>query len=435
MGTIIHEIIHRLIWYNVVQFSMRRIRKDKRRGKNPINATPVTSFEPSLSMDKKDTLKRLRRRPITALLDPPVIVEPETTLSKIISTMKKTNSYEVFIPLEGKIAALTIRDIVGITDTTSTHPSLLGKIIPTLSSDTLIGEAARIMSLHRMRTLLVAESNHKVVAQVSAKKIVELLSTFANEAKIKIKASDVMTPQPIAIDSQQTAATAKVLMKKRRIDHLPVIDKDRLIGIITSSDIMDLMTPPERVRKGLMGVDAENRLHVAVAGILNKELVTADVHDSIHLVISKMLETDSAYCLIKLWDELQGIITYRDLVSLLGEKIQEEIPVFIIGLPDDPLEAELAKSKFASTVILLRKIYHDILEARCRIKLKDVTGLRKRYEVDAHIIWTHGSITYTDTGYDLARIFDEMSDALKKKISHKYGRKSRRSIRLRPPVQ
>jgi CBS domain-containing protein len=184
-----------------------------------------------------------------------------------------------------------------------------------------------------------------------------------------------------------------------------------------------------------MGVDAENRLHVAVAGILNKELVTADVHDSIHLVITKMLETDSAYCLIKLWDELQGIITYRDLVSLLGEKIQEEIPVFIIGLPDDPLEAELAKSKFASTVKLLRKIYHDILEARCRIKLKDVKGLRKRYEVDAHIIWTHGSITYTDIGYDLARIFDEMSDALKKKISHKYGRKSRRSIRLRPPVQ
>jgi CBS domain-containing protein len=414
---------------------MRKTRKDKRRGRNPTTATPLASYEPPMSMDKKDTLKRLRRRSIEDLLDPPVIVDPETTFSKIISTLKKTNSYEVFIPFEDKIAALTIRDIVGITDITSTHPSLLGKIIPTLNRDTPIGEAARLMSLHRMRTLPVVEGNKKVIAQISAKKIVKLLSTFANEAKIKIKASDVMTSQPIALDSQQTAASARALMKKKRIDHLPVIDKDRLIAIITSSDIMDLMIPPERVRKGLMGIDADNRLHVAVAGILNKELVTADVHDSIHVIINKMLDMDSAYCLIKLWDELQGIITYRDLVSLLGEKIPEEFPIFIIGLPDDPLESELAKSKFASTVKLLRKIYSDILEARCRIKLRDITGLRKRYEVDAHIIWTHGSITYTDIGYDLARIFDEMSDALKKKISHKYGRKSRNSIRLRPPVQ
>jgi CBS domain-containing protein len=245
-----------------------------------------------------------------------------------------------------------------------------------------------------------------------------------------------MTSQPIAIDSEHTVATAKAIMKRRRIDHLPVIDKDRLVGIITSSDIMDLMMPSERIGKGSIGVvNAENRLHVAVAGIMNKEVVTADVQDSVHIVTNKMLKLDSAYCLIKLWDELQGIITYRDLVSLMGEKIQEEIPIFIIGLPDDPLEAELAKSKFASVVKLLRKIYPDILEARCRIKLKDVKRLRKRYEVDAHIIWTHGSITYTDLGYDLARIFDEMSDALKKKISHKYGRKSRSSIRVQPPVQ
>ena len=414
---------------------MRIKRRDNYYVKNSTDVTTVPNLETSLSTEKKDTLKRLRRRSIADLLDPPVIVTQEATLSKIISTLKKTNSYEVFIPLEGKIAALTIRDIIGITDIVSTHPSLLGKNIPAISKASLIGESARIMSLHRMRTLPVVE-NDKVVAQISAKRIVKLLSTFANEGKIRIKASDVMTSQPIAIDSEHTAATAKAIMKRRRIDHLPVIDKDRLVGIITSSDIMDLMMPSERIGKGSIGVvNAENRLHVAVAGIMNKELVTADVQDSVHIVTNKMLKLDSAYCLIKLWDELQGIITYRDLVSLMGEKIQEEIPIFIIGLPDDPLEAELAKSKFASVVKLLRKIYPDILEARCRIKLKDVKRLRKRYEVDAHIIWTHGSITYTDLGYDLARIFDEMSDALKKKISHKYGRKSRSSIRVQPPVQ
>ena len=31
-----------------------------------------------------------------------------------------------------------------------------------------------------------------------------------------------------------------------------------------------------------------------------------------------------------------GIITYRDIISLLGEQTQSEIPVYIIGLPEDP---------------------------------------------------------------------------------------------------
>lgn len=414
---------------------MTKANKDVTHTKNSNDSYLSSSFAASLSTDKKDSLNRLRRRSIAELLDPPVLVNSETTLSKIISMLKQTNSYEVFISLQGKIAALTIRDIIGITDITSARPSLLGKIIPSLRKDTLVGEAARVMSLHRMRTLPVVENN-KVVGQISAKRIVKLMNTFSNDSKIRIKASDIMTRKPIVIDSEHTAASAKARMKKTRIDHLPVVDKDRLVGIITSSDIMDLMLPSERIGKKSIGVvNAEYRLHVAVAGILNKEVVTADVQDSIHTVSNKMLSTDSTYCIIKLWDEVQGILTYRDLVALLGEKIQEDIPVFIIGLPDDPLEAELAKSKFGNVVKLLRKIYPDILEARCRIKLKDVTGQRKRYEVDAHIIWTHGNITYTDAGYDLARIFDEMSDALKKRISHKYARKTRKTIREHPPVQ
>jgi len=259
---------------------------------------------------------------------------------------------------------------------------------------------------------------------------------FFKESKIRIKASDVMTRNPKVISSEDTAASAKAIMKKRRIDHLPVVDNDRLTGIVTSADIMDLMLPSERIGKNSLGVvNVEARLHLAISGIVNREVVTADVQDSAQSICDKMLNSDSSYCIVKLWDEVQGIITSRDIVSLLGEKIKEDIPVYIIGLPDDPLEAELAKSKFANLVMLLRKIYPDILEARCRIKLKDVTGTRKRYEVDAHIVTTHGNITYSANGYDLARLYDELSDAFKKKISHKYVHKQNLPSRANPPPE
>lgn len=402
---------------------LARTKKVINRFENTIGTNVTRSFGDSFSPDKQDDLKRLRKTVVSNLIDQPVFMNSEATLSKIIGILKENRSYEIFITAKNKIAALNLRDIIGITDVSSTKPSLLGKIIPTLNTESTIGESARIMSLHRMRTLPVVEGRNKITGQVSSKQIVKLMNVFFKEKKIRIKASDVMTSNPVVISGDDTAASAKAIMKKRRIDHLPVVDNANLTGIVTSEDIMELMLPSERIGKNSLGVVNEARLHLAISGIVNKDVVTADVQDSVQSVCDKMLNSDSSYCIVKLWDEVQGIITYRDIVDLLGEKIREEIPVYIIGLPDDPLDAELAKSKFANLVMLLRKIYPDILESRCRIKLKDVSGTRKRYEVDAHIITTHGNIAYSANGYDLARIYDELSDALKKKISHKPVRK------------
>ena len=99
-----------------------------------------------------------------------------------------------------------------------------------------------------------------------------------------------------------------------------------------------------------------------------------------------MVSRNSTYCVITAFDEIQGIITYRDIISLLGEKVEEDIPIFITGLPDEPLDAELAKSKFTNIISLLRRVYPDIEQARCRIKIRDMSGARKRYEIDAHVL-------------------------------------------------
>jgi CBS domain-containing protein len=357
--------------------------------------------------------------PVKTLIDPPVLMTREEPLSRIISTLIQTNSYDIFIELLGKIAAVNIRDIIGIKDIKTTRPSLIGKIIPALQLDSVIAEAARIMSHYRMRTVPVIDDN-KIVGQISAKRIVELISRNLAENKLGILASDVMTGSPIVIGSNKTISSAKSIMKRRRIDHLPVIDNGNLVGIITSSDIMQLMLPTERIGKKSIGIDnTEDRLNLEISGVVNKDVITADVSESLQSVCDHMISTGSTYCIIKVWDEVQGIITYRDVVALLGEKIEEDIPMFIIGLPDDPLDAELAKSKFANIIKFLRRIYPDIEQAHCRIKLRKITGARKRYEIDVHVLSTHGGITYTKNGWDLATLFDEMTNALKKKISHK----------------
>src|SRR5574341_1706968 len=370
----------------------------------------------------------LRNTPVNNFIEPEVAASASDSISQMIGILLDKNSYDIFIPLSGKVAVLNIRDLLGIRNITSANPSTLGKIIPTLNSQSRTAEAASIMSLYRLRALPILDKN-EIVGQISARKIVEAIRDCMLVTHIrKTNASDIMTPNPIVVDKADKIASAKAIMKRRRIDHLPVVGEGRLVGMVTSKDILEVMLRSERIGRKSLGIDeTQDRLDLAVTGISDKNVVSSEVEDTLQSVTDLIVSQNSTYCIAKSAEEVQGIITYRDVISLLGEKVQEDIPIFLIGLPEDPLDAELAKSKFANIVKLLKTVYPDIEEARCRLKIREIQGARKRYEVDSNIISTHAVTSYTNRGWDLAKMFDQMSDSLKKRMAHRITTKQKES--------
>ena len=78
--------------------------------------------------------------PVEELMEPPIMISKDEPLSKIISTLIETGSYDVFIELSGKVAAMNIRDIIGAKDIKTTRPYLIGKIIKELNRKSVVGE-------------------------------------------------------------------------------------------------------------------------------------------------------------------------------------------------------------------------------------------------------------------------------------------------------
>ena len=416
------------------------------------------------------SLSAFRNRRVVDLMEPSLTIEEDTAISKVIGLLIENNAYEAFLKIgdsfSATIASITVRDILPVRDITSAKPSVLGKIIPSLAAeDSTIGYAARIMSHYRLRALPIIQKSHDrnikrkrcIIGQITARSIVRAIyesgvekstrkpNTSVSSNKIptskditaKIEASDIMTPSPIVTRPNDKVSSARGIMIRHRIDHLPIVDNNiqedsvsnKLVGILTSLHILSAMLPSEKIGRKILGVDNKRvRLDMSVIGVgeNNRDNITiSNANDSLHSVIGLMLNTGSSYSVVELLGEVQGIITYRDIVSLLGEKVGEaDIPAFIIGLPEDPFEAELAKSKFVNIVRLLRKTTSpEIEEARCHIKLRDIEGKRRRYEVDVNIITPYRRHTYTNMGWDLARMFDQMSDSLKKQIAHKRSRR------------
>jgi predicted transcriptional regulator len=244
-----------------------------------------------------------------------------------------------------------------------------------------------------------------------------------------------MTQGLISIGSTEKFDTAKNIMRKNSIDHLPVVEeqpdgKTIIKGMITSDHIIKTLIPAESIGRRSLGSEHGLKSEQEIIGLADKNVIMTKPDDTITSTIDSLLKANSTYSIVLSSDNKSGIITYRDIISLLGEQTQREIPVYIIGMPDDPFEAELIKSKFHTIVKHLNRISPKVEEARCKIKIKDIEGERKRYEVSANIFTTHRRHVYTSNkNWDLVSIFDDMSESLKNQAAHEKDERQKISTR------
>jgi len=390
-----------------------------------------------------ESLKDIYTMKIKDFVENPVLTKADIAVSKIIGMMLKEKVHEVFIQLPDEaISCINIRDILSSTNIDALKSSTVGKRIPSLTEGDNIGNAARIMNLHRLRSLpVIDQDNQKVIiGQISSKRIIKhiydtLLKKKSNFQKM-ISAADIMTQELITIDPTDKFDTAKGIMIKNSIDHLPIVETQQdgrtmIKGMVTSNHIIQTLIPAESIGRRSLGSEHDLKSKQEIIGLADKNVTTIKPDDTLTSVINSLLSANSTYAIVQSSDNIMGIITYRDIISLLGEQTQSEIPVYIIGLPaEDPFEADLVKSKFHSIINHLSRISPKIEEARCKIKIKDIEGERKRYEVSANIYTTHRRHIYTSNkSWDLASIFDDMSEGLKKQVKHEKDERQKDSVR------
>ena len=205
-------------------------------------------------------------------------------------------------------------------------------------------------------------------------------------------------------------------------DHLPVIKGGKLFGMITSADLLNHMLPAESPRDPMHG-EERVRFDFEVATIADENVIEVEPDTRLATVIDTVREKKSTYVLVTLWGELQGIITLRDLVQLLIRKRKTtKAPYYIVGLPNEPFEAESAKMKMDRLGAVLTKSFPYIEEIRAVVKSKENRGPRRRYEVTVSVYTPRMMHSYVEQGYDLSEIFDGLVPVLKRLLSSKQSK-------------
>jgi CBS domain-containing protein len=111
----------------------------------------------------------------------------------------------------------------------------IGRDVDTVSPDGTVYDALALMAEKEIGALVVVESG-KMVGILSerdyARKVI-LKGKSSRETRVR----EIMTSDVIHVSPDQKVDKCLSLMTKKRIRHMPVLEQDRLVGLLTIEEI------------------------------------------------------------------------------------------------------------------------------------------------------------------------------------------------------
>lgn len=112
-----------------------------------------------------------------------------------------------------------------------------GRDIVALDPRMDLQEAARILDSKRIGAAVAVNASGKLVGMLSERDIVRLIAEKGADA-LQLTVADVMTRNVITAGPDTSIEDGLERMTDRRIRHLPVMEGDKLVGIVSIGDLV-----------------------------------------------------------------------------------------------------------------------------------------------------------------------------------------------------
>jgi len=130
------------------------------------------------------------------------------------------------------------------------------KKVVTISKGATVQEALKLMKKHSIRHLPVVEESDKS-SMVGLVTEGGLRQFFFLSMVEKISVQDAMISNPITIEPHANVELAASLIHRHKIGCLPVVEKKKLVGIITTTDILAAFIEMMGLLKASSRIDLE----------------------------------------------------------------------------------------------------------------------------------------------------------------------------------
>ena len=122
---------------------------------------------------------------------------------------------------------------------------LMSTDLHTVTPDTLVEDAAAVLLDNDISSVLVVDDDESLVGILTSTDFVDIVAKSQPKAETTVER--YMTRDPITAGAQDDVAAIAATMLEHGFHHVPVVDGDTPIGIITTSDFAAYVSSPESV--------------------------------------------------------------------------------------------------------------------------------------------------------------------------------------------
>jgi acetoin utilization protein AcuB len=169
-----------------------------------------------------------------------------------------------------------------------------------------------------------------------------------------MKVRDIMSYNVVTIPSNTSIADAKRIMTAHKIKRLPVVDKDKLMGIVTERGI-EHVAPSKATSLSVWELSYLLE-KTSVKEIMKKDLVTVDPNMDAEEVVALAQKNHVGSALVVEDDRIIGIVTNDDFFyKIINPLLGIDIPGTRIEIKDG-----IQRGKGAETMEFIMKTVHDL---------------------------------------------------------------------------
>ena len=128
----------------------------------------------------------------------------------------------------------------------------------------------------------------------------------------------VMTPFPYFVEVGDSLLTARMLMVRHEVRHLPVKERGHLVGVLTDRDLKRALDPD-------LGMPPKEELFVR--DVFVPDAYTVDMDEPLDRVLEEMADRHIGSVLVTSHGRLAGIFTTMDACRVLREHLRRLGPV------------------------------------------------------------------------------------------------------------
>ncbi len=112
-----------------------------------------------------------------------------------------------------------------------------GRKVITVAAYTSLLDVTRLLAKNGIGCIVVVDDNEKVVGVISERDIVRGLGEKGQEI-LKAPVAALMTSDVITCIERDTVDRVMAVMSSHRFRHMPVVENDQLIGIVSIGDVV-----------------------------------------------------------------------------------------------------------------------------------------------------------------------------------------------------